>query len=195
MPTNDWTKPLPPPGGAVHRIPDFFVYRQLTDHTCGPACVRMALLSLGVDVPEDKIARSCLTLPMGTLQFPLLLGYRHYLRRTEYTVDMAEDAPDIYETIVGEAREGRPVVFIFACEDDFHPGRKCTHYGVVIGIDEPAGTIAVANPFGMIRDVPIAEWWDSFSLLPDMLPPYYDMFIKLGLLKPRTAFVLKKKNQ
>ncbi|MFH1538224.1 MAG: C39 family peptidase [bacterium] len=192
MSSRNWKKPLPEPGNAVHMLPDFPVYKQETDHTCGPACVRMTLLHLGMDVPERKIARRCLTFPAGTLHWTLLYAFRYYLRKIGYTVNMVENDPDIYCRIIGELAAGRPVPFIFAVIDEFHPPKKVTHYGVVAGINEPAGAISIANPFGRIEEMDLQEWWERFSLYPEHLPPHFKPIVRLGLLKPRTALILKK---
>lgn len=171
---------------------DFFVYRQETDHTCGPAAVRMSLLHIGVDVPEKEIARASLTHPFGTLHWTLINGYGKFASRVGFKVKMREDEPDVMDRITGAVDSGRPVVFIYSVDNDFPPYEKVLHYGVVIGYSPSNQTITFGNPFGKIEETPLEEWWGRFSLLPEYTPSAMLPLIKLGVLAPRTAIFLER---
>ncbi|MEW6203325.1 MAG: C39 family peptidase, partial [bacterium] len=155
---SDHKHQLPPLGEAVYELPDFTIYKQETDHTCGPAAVRMALDFLGLKVSEHEIARRCLTHPVGTLHWTLRAGFNHFLRKIGYTVRMTGNDKNIYAHIVKQLELALPTIFIYATIDEFHPPKKVTHYGVIIGINEPSGTIKFANPFGRIDEMPVTEW-------------------------------------
>ncbi|MFC1474708.1 C39 family peptidase [bacterium] len=182
---------VPGPGSEIIELENFEVCRQETDHTCGPCAVRMILKYLGRDIDEKKIAALCLTHPLGTLHWTLLAGFRKLLKPLGFSVEMSENDPDIYSCIKNGLRNGRPVMFIYGVIDDFHPPKKVTHYGIVTGVDEPAGEIMIANPFGRLERMPIGEWWGRFFLHDDYLPPVEGFFMRFGILKPGTAFILK----
>jgi hypothetical protein len=183
---------LPPAAGGTldHTIPGFekIVYRQETDHTCGPASMRMVLEKLGRDVPESELAKSALTLPWGTLHWTEASALNAAVRPLGLRADMVADAPDEYARIRDSIARDRPVVFLWGTDNDFAPGEKCLHYSVLVGIDEKAGTVTIANPFGYLEKVGLADWWRRFSLAPDTLPATGNAAVASGLLKPRTAF-------
>jgi len=181
---------LPPTGDSVHEIEGFRIFRQETDHTCGPCAVRMVLLHLGRNVSERRIAALSMTHPLETLPWTLLMGYRKLLKPLGFDVVMSENDRDVYERMIVEIKENRPVIFVYGTIDDFHPPKKVTHYGIAVGIDEPAGTITIANPFGKLEKMRIEEWWERFSLLPEYAPLAERLAVRLGVLQPRTAFFL-----
>jgi len=150
----------------------------------------MVLKYLGRDVDEKRIAAVCLTHPKGTLHWTLLAGFRKLMKPMGFSVEMSENDPDIYRRIKEELRAGRPVTFIYAVTDDFHPPERVTHYGVAIGLDEVAGEVSIANPFGRIEKMSLAEWWARFSLEKEYLPAVEGFFLRIGVLKPRTAFII-----
>lgn len=178
--------------GDVILLPDFPVYKQQTDHTCGPATVRMILEYLGLRVTEPHLAARCATHPLGTLHWTLRVGFDQFLRKIGYTVKMEGASPDVYEHIKDSLKENLPVMFIYAVEDHFHPGKKVTHYGALIGVDEPARTVTFANPFGYIESMGIEEWWDRFSLSQEYMPADQQFAMRIGALKPRTVFWIRK---
>lgn len=181
----------PEPGDEKILLDGFEVRRQETDHTCGPCAVMMILKYLGRNLNEEKVATACLTHPKGTLPCTLLAGYRKLVKPLGFSVEMTENESEIYGRIEGELKSGRPVMFVYGVIDDFHPPKKATHYGVAIGLDGPAGEITIANPFGWIERMPIGEWWARFSLEDEYLPALEGFFLRFGVLKPRTAFILK----
>lgn len=182
--------PAPDATGIKLSLDGFEVYRQETDHTCGPAAVRMTLQYMGLDISEKKIAKKALTHPFGTLHWTLLEGYKKLARKIGFDVEMSENDYDVFEKIVESLQGGRPVVFIYAVMNDFPPYEKCLHYGILTGIDGDASQVMVANPFGVHESMGIDEWWGRFSLGADYAPDGTSILIKLGLLKPRTAMFL-----
>ena len=187
-----WKTAPPEPGDEVIELENFPVYKQQTDHTCGPCAARMVLEYLGLEVSEQQLARRCLTHPLGTLHWTVRLGFDHYARQLGFRVAMLENAPDVFERIMENLRRSIPTMFLYAVQDMFHPPRKVTHYGNFIGVNGPAGTVAVANPFGVIENMPLAEWWDRFSLRPEYMPQDQMLLLRTGLLKPRTMFLLER---
>jgi hypothetical protein len=184
--------PLPVLGDDVILLTGFPVYKQETDHTCGPATVRMILEYLGLRVSEPHLAARCATHPLGTLHWTVRVGFDHFLRKIGYTVKMEGDPPEVYTRIKQSLKQNLPVMFIFAVEDHFHPGKKVTHYGALIGVDEPARTVTFANPFGYIETMDIEEWWGRFSLIPEYMPADQQIAMRIGALKPRTVFRIEK---
>lgn len=185
-----WKKKRRSTGVFQHEIKNFPVYRQKTDHTCGPACVRIILQSQGLDIPESKIAARCLTHPWGTLPWTLISGFRSYAEKLGISVDLSENDDNVYDRIKESLQQQKPVMFVYAVIDDFHPPGKVLHYGVLAGVDEPGEVVKIANPFGRIEFMPIGEWWDRFSLLPEYLSFFQRSWVMAGLVKPRTAFFL-----
>ncbi len=178
------------PKDRVVELAGFPVYKQETDHTCGPCAVRMTLEYLGLKVDEATIARRSLTHPAGTLPWTLVPGFNSFLSQLGKKAAIVGDAPDAYERIVHALQQGIPTIFIYAVTDAFHPPKKVTHYGIAAGIDEPAGTITVANPFGSIDKMPLDEWWDRFSIADEYAPAVEGLAVRLGILKPRTAIFI-----
>lgn len=186
-----WKLPVPSSTGAVASLDGFELYRQETDHTCGPAAVRMVLRYMGHDIPERELAAGCLTHPFGTLHWTLAWGFSRFARRAGHRVVMSQNDPNIYEKIVRELKHGRPVLFMYAFMANRRTATRVTHYGVTVGIDEAAGTVRVAESYGSMDSMPLDEWWARFSLLPEYMPAAHVPLIHLGLLKPRTAFFLQ----
>jgi hypothetical protein len=181
------------PKDRIVELAGFPIYKQETDHTCGPCAVRMTLEYLGLKVDEAAIARRCLTHPLGALPWTLVPGFNSYLSKLGKKAEMVGDAPDVYERIVSALQRGIPTIFIYAVTDVFHPPKKVTHYGIATGIDEPAGTITAANPFGCSDKMPLEEWWDRFSIADEYAPSVEGLAVKLGILKPRTAIFISDK--
>ena len=172
------------------RLPDFPLYKQETDHTCGPASIRMILKYLGVEESESNLARRCFTNPIGTLHYPVLWGFNHYLKKLHLKAKMVQNDPAVYERIKEALENNCPVLFIYSTIDAFHPPTKCSHYSVIIGLDESSEIIFVANPFGEIQEVALDEWWAKFSHDPEHESTLTRRLVKLRLLKPRTAFLI-----
>mgnify|MGYP005853953633 CR=1 FL=1 len=187
----NWETPPPDLGREVLELENFPVYKQQTDHTCGPCAARMVLEYLGVEVEEKQLARRCLTHPWGTLHWTVLLGYNHYARRAGYRVRMVEDHPHVFERVILNLHRGLPTTFLYAVVDQFHPPVRVMHYGNLIGVDGPEATVANANPFGVIEHMQLQEWWNRFSLLPEYMPEDQLFLIHLGPVKPRTVFLLQ----
>jgi hypothetical protein len=152
--------------------------------------MRMALESLGVNVPEATLAKSAMTLPWGTLHWTEASALNQYVKPLGLHADMVSDAPDEYQQIKDSLAQDRPVVFLWATGNDFEGGAPCLHYSVLTGIDEKAGTVSIANPFGYMQTVPIADWWKRFSLAQEDLPTAGKIAVDTGILKPRTAFII-----
>ncbi|HME54143.1 MAG TPA: C39 family peptidase [Candidatus Lokiarchaeia archaeon] len=180
--------------GFSKRLEDFPVYKQETDHTCGPASVRMILEFLGDNEPERRLARNCLTTRIGTLDYPMLWGMNRFLKKLGYMARMLRDDPAIYEQIKESLLEGLPVLYVYSTTDAFHPPRKCLHYSAVIGLDEPRDVAIIANPFGLIEEVPLETWWAKFSHEPEEALKLTKVLMQLHLLKPRTAFRIHAKD-
>jgi hypothetical protein len=187
--------PDAPPGDTgtfQHAITgmDQIVYKQETDHTCGPASMRMVLEKLGVNVPESTLAKSALTTPWGTLHWFEASALNKYVKPLGLQASMVSNAPDEYQQIKNSLAQDRPVAFLWAVPDDLAGGVPCLHYSVLTGIDEKAGTVTIANPFGYMQTVPITDWWKRFSLDSQFLPTVGKAGVATGLLKPRTAFIV-----
>ena len=181
--------------GDFRKILDPFpVYKQETDHTCGPASMRMALEFLGNAQPEHRLAMHALTLPTGALHLPMLWAYRRFLKPLGLSVVMSQDDPDVYEKIKAALADGLPTMIIFSVIDEFHPPNKVMHYAVVMGLDEPAGVIHLANPFGHMQKMPIGEWWDRFSHAPEHASMLTKLLLFTRLLKTKTCFLLSRKS-
>ena len=106
---------------------------------------------------------------------------------------MVENHPHVFERMLHNLRRQLPTTFLYAVIDEFHPPAKVMHYGNLVGVDGPGATVTIANPFGVIEKMDIAEWWDRFSLLPDYMPEEQHFLIHTGLVKPRTVFLLQDK--
>lgn len=187
----DWNAEPPEPGDEVIELENFPVFKQQTDHTCGPCAARMVLEYLGLNVAEKQMARRCLTHPWGTLHWTVAMGFDHYARKLGLRVRMIGDAPDVFERMINNLRRGLPTMFLYAVVDHFHPPNKVMHYGVFTGVNGPDATVTVANPFGVIEKMDLPEWWDRFSLLPGYMPESQLPLVRAGLVKPRTVFLLQ----
>jgi ABC-type bacteriocin/lantibiotic exporter with double-glycine peptidase domain len=187
-------KPPPPDlGDEIIELENFPVYKQQTDHTCGPCAARMALEYMGLKVSEEQLARRCLTHPWGTLHWTVALGFDFYARKLGFRVRMMGDAPDVFERMLHNLRRQIPTLFLYAVEDHFHPPKKVTHYGNLVGVNGPAGTVSVANPFGLIEKMDASEWWARFSLDAEYMPADQMLLLPAGILKPRTIFLLMER--
>lgn len=187
------TKPPGFDGEFSHEVGDFQgkIYRQLTDHTCGPAAIRMLLLHYGIDVPEGDIAEQCFTLPSGTLHWGADNALDYFLRPIELHSNFT--APTNYKRIKQSIAENHPVLFIYATENDFEQGEKCLHYSLVIGIDEKHEFISIANPFGRIEKLTFDDWWERFTLMERYMPSLEKFAVDIGILKERTSFIVQKR--
>ena len=173
------------------RLPDFPLYKQETDHTCGPASIRMILKYLGVEESESNLARRCLTNPIGTLHYPVLWGFNHYLKKLHLKAKMVQNDPAVYERIKEALENNRPVLFIYSTIDAFHPPTKCLHYSVIIGLDESSEIIFVAESFP--EKFKRLLWMNGGLNLASILRHESTLTrrsVKLRLLKPRTAFLI-----
>lgn len=187
----DWKTAPPDPGNEIIELENFPVYKQETDHTCGPCAARMVLEFLGLEISEPQLARNCLTHPWGTLHWTVARGFDHYAKQLGFRVRMTENAPDVFERMLLNLRRGIPTMFLYAVVDHFHPPNKVMHYGNLTGVNGPDATVTIANPFGIIEKMDLNEWWDRFSLLPEYMSEGQLLLVRAGIVKPRTVFLLQ----
>ncbi len=79
-------------------------FQQEQDHTCLPACVRIVLHQLGIQLTELEIGRACQTTPLGTDREIAAAG----LSGLGYKITQLQDAP--FATISHFIQQHKPVI-------------------------------------------------------------------------------------
>ncbi|MCE1237387.1 MAG: C39 family peptidase [Hyphomicrobiales bacterium] len=175
----------------AREIGAFPLFRQETDHTCGPAAVRMVLSYYSLDVSEAEVAERCLTLPTGTLHWGIDAALDEYLAPLRLESELSGMVSE--RRVIRSLAKDRPVVVLFATSNELSEGEPCLHYGVLIGLDEMRGVVTIANPFGRREELALAPWWERFSLEDRFLPDYGSIAVDLDLLQPRTCFLIHRR--
>ena len=177
------------------------IHKQETPVSCGPASVLMALEMMGITIPESRLRRKMHTSRLwGTLPGMVKRGYQRYLRKggVNLNVRILSGSSVTTRTLVESLQKGRPVVMSFYTENYFSPGNMVGHYSVVCGIDESAGMVYLANPFGTKDEIELDRFWKMTEY--DLSDGKTSFGMKLGLMlgkllgmvKPRTVFVLEE---
>lgn len=181
---------------------NFALHKQETPFSCGPASAKMALEMLGIEVPESELRKRMWTNPlMGTLYGFLRRAYERYLQENGMglKVRILSGSSVTTQTLAESLEKGRPVIVSFFTENHFKPGTMIGHYSVVCGIDEEAGKVYLANPFGSKDTVELDEFWKmtEYDLSQGKTLFFVRVSIKLGkllgIVAPRTIFVLEEK--
>lgn len=123
-------------------------HRQETRFSCVPACLRMILLNLGVDVPESQLRADCDSTILGTDALKAVdaardLGLANSAKQT-LTTDELRD-------LVAEGQH--PIVFVSLLPID---ARDDIHALVVIGFVEEA--VLVLDPLIGERVIPLPRF-------------------------------------
>ena len=81
-----------------------------------------------------------------------------------------------------------PVEWAAKCGDQW-----TLHYSLVIGADIPADRITVANPYGYLEEITVAEFLDrtSFEAFEDM-PLFLRLGFAFGVFEKNTVFSVRK---
>jgi hypothetical protein len=126
-------------------------------------------------------------------------GYQRYLRKNgvNLNVRILSGSSVTTRTLVESLQKGRPVVVSFYTENHFNPGNMVGHYSVVCGIDESAGKVYLANPFGTKDEIDIDRFWAMTEYDLSQGKTTFGMKCGLilgkllGLVKSRLVFVLE----
>lgn len=101
------------------------------DFTCVPACIRIVLQHLGVELPEAKITEACNATPLGMDQFEasdgiIALGFR---------ATVIENAS--FDEVIEFLRKKHPVIVLVSVKFlPYAKGQKGSHAVVVNGFDQ-----------------------------------------------------------
>lgn len=98
-------------------------FRQKTDYTCGPACLRMLFAMHGKTVGEDAIARDTSTRERtGTARTAMLRAARKH----GFVCRMSSNAT--WKDIIANLEKGMPVLINYR-----EPSEEEGHYALVVG--------------------------------------------------------------
>jgi hypothetical protein len=187
-------------GGAPLMLGGFDVHKQETPVSCGPASVLMALEMMGITVPESRLRRKMHTSKLwGTMPGMVKRGYQRYLRKGGFNLNVRilSGRAVTTHTLAESLQKGRPVVVSFYTENHFNPGNIVGHYAVVCGIDESAGKVYLANPFGTKDELDLDRFWKMTEYDLSDGKTSFGMKLALilgkliGMVKPRLVFVLE----
>lgn len=176
------------------------IHKQETPVSCGPASVLMALDMMGVRIAESRLRKKMHTNRLwGTLPGSLMRVYQHYLRKHDINLRVQKlSGPNVTaDTLIDSLQKDRPVIVSFYTENHFDPGHMVGHYAVVCGVDENAGTVYLANPFGTKDEIELGRFWKMTEYdLSDGRASFWmklDLMLGklLGMVKPRTVFILE----
>jgi len=186
--------------GSAITLSGFELHKQETPFSCGPASTKMALEIMGIKVAESDLRRLMRTNSMtGTLYGFLKRAYERCLRENgkDLRVRILSGDSVTARTLVESLKKGRPLIVSFFTENHFRPGTMVGHYSVVYGIDEEAGKVFLANPFGSKDAVDMERFWKTteYDLSEGETPFLMRLSILLGrllgIIVPRTIFVLE----
>jgi hypothetical protein len=187
--------------GPPIKLSGFTLHKQETPVSCGPASVRMALEILGIKISEPELRKRMRTNPvLGTLYGFLRKTYERCLNENGVALKVRIlSGPSVTgKTLTESLAKGWPVIVSFFTENHFRPGTMVGHYSVVCGIDQDAGTVCLANPFGSEDIIDIDRFWSmtEYDLSEGQTPFFMKLSIKLGkllgIIVPRTVFVLEE---
>jgi hypothetical protein len=187
--------------GSPIKLSGFSLHKQETPVSCGPASAKMALEILGVRISEPELRKRMKTNAVfGTLYGFLRREYERCLKENGVNMRVRIlSGPSVTGPVLAESlAKGWPVIVSFFTENHFRPGTMVGHYSVVCGIDEDAGKVYLANPFGSEDVVDMDRFWrmTEYDLSEGKTPFFMKLSIKLGkllgIITPRTVFVLKE---
>ena len=187
------------PGSSI-QLSGFTPHKQETPVSCGPASVKMALEILGIKISESDLRKRMKTNPiLGTLYGFLRRAYECCLKENgmDLRVRILSGPSVTSSTLAESLAKGWPVIVSFFTENHFRPGTMVGHYSMVCGIDEEAGKVYLANPFGSEEIIDIDRFWKmtEYDLSEGETPLFMKLSIKLGkllgIIVPRTVFVLE----
>ena len=125
-------------------------YKQTTDYTCGPACLRVVLAFYGREVSEKEIAQQISTTHHGTPPSKLLEGAWSYGLKGRWRKNSSINDLRRY------VEEGTPVIVNWFSHDD-------GHYSVVVGVDDKKVTLLDPEDgklHSMPHEVFLRVWFD-----------------------------------
>lgn len=129
---------------------------QAQDYSCVPACIRIVLRALGVDLSEMVISRACKTTPRGTDQDEAVEG----IALLGFKANKLEEAS--FEDMAQYLQQGRPVItFLSVKHLPYGRGQAGMHAVVVNGFK--ANAVSYIDPargeeIEINRDTFIAAW-------------------------------------
>lgn len=157
------------------------------DISCGFAVIEMVSTWNGGSITEESLYEE-----LGKVTTSTGKSFRDEMARRfpEYTVTMHSylKNTELLDTIYKSLEAGMPVPIEWAAKD----GDEWTlHFSLVIGMDIPNDQITVANPYGYIEKITIAEFLDrtSFDAYKDMPIPLQFGFL-FGYFEKNTVFLL-----
>lgn len=114
-------------------------------------------------------------------------------RFPDYTTTMHAYLTDseLLAAVYASLANGIPVPFEWAAQFN---GEWTLHYSLVIGMDIPNDTITVANPYGYIEELTLAEFLSrtSFEAYRDM-PLFLKLGFAFGIFEKNTVFIVEKR--
>lgn len=129
-------------------------HRQETRFSCLPACLRMVLLSLGVDVSESELRSRCDCTILGTKALSAVDAARSlgFKGSTKYTLALEELR---YFTAAGQF----PIVFVSLLPID---GRDDIHALVIVELGQKA--IVALDPLIGARTIPLQTFSAAWGM-------------------------------
>lgn len=96
----------------------------------------------------------------------------------------------LLDTIYDCLSRGIPVPFEWAAQYE-NNGVWTLHYSLITGLDIANDTVVVANPYGYVEELPLAEFLNrtSFEAYSGM-PLYFKLAFAFGIFEKNTAFVV-----
>jgi ABC-type bacteriocin/lantibiotic exporter with double-glycine peptidase domain len=183
------------------KLSGFTLHKQETPVSCGPASAKMALEILGIKISESELRKRMKTnIVLGTLYGFLRRTYERCLKENGVNVQVRIlSGPSVTSEVLAESlAKGWPVIVSFFTENHSRPGTMVGHYSVVYGIDERAGKVYLANPFGSEDIIDIDRLWKmtEYDLSEGKTPFFMKLSIRLGkfmgIIAPRTIFVVEE---
>jgi ABC-type bacteriocin/lantibiotic exporter with double-glycine peptidase domain len=144
-------------------------YKQETNYTCGPACMRMALASFGIVKSEKWLAGKMRTSKKNGTPYASFPGVARRLG-----LDFVQEEKSSLATVTGLIRKGFVVIVCILCKDD-----KSGHYAILARRSEKK--VFLLDPWaGDVHPCPMPCFFKSWTAGGTVSP------------KPRWLFAVKK---
>ncbi len=162
-------------------LPSFPYYGQETDHSCGPACVRMALKYLTeTDYGEAEIYNGCQTTPGGTYLWDMARyintkqSVNYYVQK--YQVSRTEMKNDLSAGI--NVYNAPPIIGIRELTRNGWPYDLSAHFVTVYGVGDNQSSFSICDPWAGYVGGSSNRWYRKSA---DVLYQAYNL-VNLGYM-------------
>jgi hypothetical protein len=174
-------------------LPNFEIQKQQTGYTCGLASICMVCSYLGTPLREseidaDLIVRSLHAVPPA--RFTAILR----AKLPEYRVRLANPTTeDVMPALRRQLEKNLPIPVIYTTVNVLHPPGLVNHYAVVIGMDQSAQCVQLANPFGYLETLSFSALLEQLAFANYTSRPFsIRLALALGVLKKNMLFLIDK---